>query len=125
MASGRHTVTAVIPCNNLDVSEAFYRRLGFTEKCGPEDYRMLSDGKGGDIHLQPTVEGWVVPGQNPFGIYIYAEDVDALAASVEDLLIHKPKQQPWNMYEFAVSDPDGVLVRVGWHRECTDASKEC
>lgn len=25
-----------------------------------------------------------------------------------------PEEKPWGMYEFALSDPDGTLVRVGW-----------
>jgi hypothetical protein len=25
-----------------------------------------------------------------------------------------PKDAPWGMYEFAMSDPDETLVRVGW-----------
>jgi hypothetical protein len=27
---------------------------------------------------------------------------------------HAPEHKPWGMYEFSVSDPDGVLVRIGW-----------
>ncbi len=29
-------------------------------------------------------------------------------------LIHPPEAKPWGMFEFAVSDPDETLVRVGW-----------
>jgi catechol 2,3-dioxygenase-like lactoylglutathione lyase family enzyme len=108
-----HTVTAIIPCNNLDASEAFYRRLGFVNDSDYDEYRMLSDGKGGHIHLTPAVEGWAVPGQNPFGIYFYCENVDEMAAPVHDIVLHMPEVKPWGMYEFALSDPDGVLVRVG------------
>ena len=25
-----------------------------------------------------------------------------------------PEHKPWGMYEFALSDPDETLVRVGW-----------
>ena len=103
-------VTPIIPANDLDASEAFYRRLGFTVREGGDDYRMLSDRHGGQLHLTASVEGWLVPGSNPFGIYLYAPDVDDLArakgCAAED--------KPWGMYEFAVSDPDGTLVRIGW-----------
>jgi catechol 2,3-dioxygenase-like lactoylglutathione lyase family enzyme len=115
------TLTAILPCNDLDASEAFYNRLGFRqppESAGTDDdYRMLSDGKGGDIHLQPAVEGWLVPGQNPFGLYLYTEEVDALAAIFRDEIIEReqrPTHKPWGMYEFALSDPDQTLVRIGW-----------
>ena len=30
--------------------------------------------------LTAAVEGWLVPGCNPFGLYLYVEEVDELAA---------------------------------------------
>ncbi len=103
-------LTAVLPCNDLDRSEAFYRRLGFTHRSGPDDYRMLADGRGGELHLQPAVEGWLVPGRNPFGLYLSVENVDELAAEMGCAA----EDKPWGMREFALSDPDETLVRVGW-----------
>jgi catechol 2,3-dioxygenase-like lactoylglutathione lyase family enzyme len=118
-----HTMTAILPCNDLDASEAFYKRLGFSrpapERPRPdwyETYRILSDGKGGFIHLNKAVEGWLIPGRNPFGLYLYSEDVDRLAATFAGETIEKngPEHKAWGMYEFSLSDPDETLVRVGW-----------
>ena len=69
----------------------------------------------GHLHLTDAVEGWLVPGRNPFGLYLYTDDVDALAARFkgETLERHGPEQKPWGMYEFSLSDPDETLVRVG------------
>jgi hypothetical protein len=43
-------MTAILPCNNLDASERFYNRLGFTRSVRPpgepDTYRLLSNGKG-------------------------------------------------------------------------------
>lgn len=103
-------LTAILPCNNLDASEAFYRKLGFIHRDGPDDYRMLSDGRGGELHLNQAVEGWLIPGRNPFGLYLYVEDVDALATKMGVTA----EDKPWGMYEFALSDPDETLIRVGW-----------
>jgi hypothetical protein len=108
--SRAHSLTAILPCNDLDASEAFYARLGFTHREGDDDYRMLSDGRGGELHLTAAVEGWLVPGRNPFGLYLYLEAVDELAARMGC----RAEDKPWGMYEFAVSDPDETLVRVGW-----------
>jgi len=111
------TLTAILPCNDLDRTEAFFVRLGFQrEKGSPDDYRMLADGLGGHIHLNPAVAGWLVPGRNPFGLYLYREDVDALAAVFRGEILGKgePSDKPWGMYEFALNGPDDVLVRVGW-----------
>ena len=30
----------------------------------------------GQLHLTDAVEGWLVPGRNPFGLYFYMEDVE-------------------------------------------------
>ncbi len=118
-----HSLTAILPCNDLDASEAFYGRLGFVrpdaDKPAPgaqDSYRMLADGKGGFIHLTDAVEGWLVPGRNPFGLYLYSEAVDRLAAAFQGEVIggRGPEDKPWGMYEFALSDPDQTLVRVGW-----------
>jgi predicted lactoylglutathione lyase len=107
-------MTAILPCNDVKASGEFYKKLGFVNQDGDDEYRILSDGKGGELHLQRAAEGWVVPGRNPMGLYLYTEDVDALAASLGDLVLHKPEDKPWGMYECSLSDPDETLVRIGW-----------
>jgi len=114
-------LTAILPCNDLDASEAFYNRLGFFQDAVSRDahdgYRILADGEGGHLHLTEAVEGWLVKGRNPFALYLYIEDVDAMAAVFSDAIIEPEKRashKPWGMYEFALSDPDDTLVRVGW-----------
>lgn len=118
-----HGLTAILPCNDLDASEAFYNRLGFSRPSGdrPEpgeddSYRILADGKGGHLHLTNAVEGWLIRGRNPFALYLYTEDVDAVAAEFHDETIERggPEHKPWGMYELSLSDPDETLVRVGW-----------
>jgi catechol 2,3-dioxygenase-like lactoylglutathione lyase family enzyme len=109
-------LAAILPCNDLDASERFYNRLGLARSDSQrpvgefDTYRVLSNGKGGYLHLTDTVEGWLVPGRNPFGLYLYLEDVDAVAREFQK----RPEDRPWGMYEFAMSDPDETLVRVGW-----------
>jgi catechol 2,3-dioxygenase-like lactoylglutathione lyase family enzyme len=126
-ADPRPALTAIVPCNDLDRSEAFYRRLGFERAPGDDDphgeYRMLTDPHGATVHLTTAVEGWVVPGRNPFGLYLYAPDVDAIAGRMRDDIIEAgkaPEHKAWGMYEFSLSDPDGVLVRVGWPSRLID-----
>ena len=109
-------LTAILPCNDLDAAQRFFERLGFKVDGGPDDYRMMSDGRGGDVHLQAAVDGWLVPGRNPFGLYLYREDVDELAAAFAGEIIEPdgPTDKPWGMYEFALNGPDETLVRIGW-----------
>ena len=106
---------AILPCNALDGAQAFFERLGFRLQPGSlDDYRMLADGLGGRIHLVNAVEGWLQPGCNPLGLYLYREDVDAAAAAFAGETLGPPEDKPWGMYEFALNGPDGALVRIGW-----------
>lgn len=115
-------LTVILPCNDLDASERFYSRLGFRRPPQPpsatdDSYRMLADCAGGELHLNKAVEGWLVSGRNPFGLYLSTENVDGLASLFAGEIIEKggrPEHKPWGMYEFSLSDPDGTLVRVGW-----------
>ncbi len=113
--SETHRAAAIVPADDLDTSTAFYGRLGFQVVGDYGDYRILSDGRGWDLHLTRSA-GWPKrPEDNPFGLYLYVEDVDAVAERVGDLILApgRPETKPWGCYEFAVSDPTGVLVRVG------------
>jgi hypothetical protein len=108
-----HTLTAILPCNDLDASEAFYALLGFSKRGDYGDDRILSDGSGASLHLSKEPEGWLIPGRNPCGLYLYTENIEELAARMGNRLIHPPEDKLWGMFEFAVSDPDETLVRVG------------
>ena len=115
----RPGVTPIIPCNDIDAAEAWWNRLGFARPAGQDygDYRMLTDGEGGDVHLNRAVEGWVVPGCNPFGVYVYTRRVEVIAAAMRDAVIERdkaPEHKPWGMYEVSLNGPDDLLVRVGW-----------
>lgn len=110
-----HRATAIVPSDDLDASEAFYRKLGFQVESDYGDYRILADGKGWHLHLTRSA-GWPARVEdNPFGLYLYVDDVDAVADRVRDHIIEKgtPHLKPWGTYEFAVSDPSGTLVRIG------------
>jgi catechol 2,3-dioxygenase-like lactoylglutathione lyase family enzyme len=112
-----NSVTPIVPCNDLDASQRFYEQLGFRE--GDPDasfraeYRILEDGDGGAIHLQPAVPGWVVPGRNPFGVYIASRRLLDIAARFG----RTPRATEYGMLEITLSDPDETLVRVGWRKE--------
>jgi hypothetical protein len=106
-------LTAILPCNDLDAAEAFFSRLRFNPG-SLDEYRMLSDGLGGFVHLNRAVQGWLQAGSNPFGLYLYCEDVDGAAAAFAGETIELPSDTPWGMYEFSLNGPDETLVRVGW-----------
>lgn len=114
----RHHIAAILPCSDLEASTAFYEQLGLSVVSDYGTYRLLEDGKGWQLHLTnesgPT---WPERDQNPFGLYLYSERVDELAGRVRDAILGPVKaatHKPWGMYEFALSDPDETLVRIGW-----------
>jgi catechol 2,3-dioxygenase-like lactoylglutathione lyase family enzyme len=118
-------LTAILPCTDLDAAEAFFERLGFHREQGSlDDYRMLSDGLGGFIHLNRAVEGWLEAGRNPLGLYLYREDVDGAARALSGETIGQPRDTPWGMYEFALNGPDETLVRVGWPTRLRDKTRQ-
>ena len=110
-----HRIAAIVPCSDIEASEAFYKRLGLTVVSDYGDYRILADGRGWHLHLNST-PGWPRKVEdNAIGLYLYVDDVDAVADQVRELIIEQgaPHQKPWGTYEFAVSDPNGTLVRIG------------
>ena len=114
-----HTLVAIVPCNDIAASTAFYQRLGLQLLSDYGTYRILGDGKGWLLHLSAeSPKGWVVPGRNPNRLYLYTDDVHGNFARCPDLLPGGgPTHKPWGMYEVSVSDPDGTLVRIGWPSE--------
>lgn len=110
-----HSAVAIVPCSNLDASQAFFEKLGFlaTSVYPHQGYRILHDGGGASVHLTQVEADWVVPERNSHGIYFYAENVVALAAGMGC----RAERKPWGLVEFAISDPDGTLVRIGWPSE--------
>lgn len=106
-----HTLVSILPCSDIEASTEFYTRIGLTLQSDYGTYRILADGKGGFLHLSTEhPHEWLVPGRNPNGLYFCTEDVARIAADLDAGVEHKP----WGMYEFALSDPDGTQVRVGW-----------
>lgn len=110
-----HRAVPIIATGNLGESTAFYELLGFKLTADYGHYRIMEDGRGWHLHLS-FVANWPARIEdNVFGLYLYVDDVDAVADRVRDRIIQPgaPHMKPWGCYEFAVSDPSGLLVRVG------------
>ena len=108
----KHSAVAIVPCDDLGASQAFYERLGFaaTSVYPHQGYCILHDAAGASIHLTRVAPGWVDPDRNAHGIYFYSKDVNLLAAEMGCTA----ELKPWGIVEFSVSDPNGTLVRIGW-----------
>ena len=108
----KHSAVAILPCSDLDASQAFYERLGFapTSVYAVQGYRILHDAGGASIHLTRVDAEWIDPERNAHGIYFYSEDV----AEIAERFGLRAEPKPWGLREFAVVDPDGTLIRIGW-----------
>ncbi len=120
MTDGPRTgVVPIVPCADLDAAQRWWARLGFGIEDGHDfgDYRILGDGCGGWVHLTTPPPGWLVPGHNPFGVYIFTARVEELAVLLREEILEAAKtaeDKPWGTREFAVNGPDDLLVRIGW-----------
>ena len=118
-------MVAILACNDLPRTRAFYERLGFRQVSGDDHYAMLERAEGGRLHLRAAPDEHIDLEHNFSGVYLYAEAVDDLASCFAGRIIEakgRPETKPWGTYEFSLSDPDGVLVRVGWPANLSGAN---
>ncbi|HVO50749.1 MAG TPA: VOC family protein [Thermoanaerobaculia bacterium] len=110
--------------NDLDKSLAFYRDvLGFAV-----EERWEKDGKLAGVQLRAGKAVFML-GQDDWqkgrdrkkgeGFRIYletAQDVDAVARRIEaagGVLDQQPKDEPWGIRDFSLTDPDGFKLTIG------------
>lgn len=109
-----HAIDPVLPVRDVRAAAAFYAQLGFALVADfPPQYAIVQR-DAAHLHLR-CAAGELKEGENPAGIYIYVEDVRAfyaelIARGVKTL--GEPRPQAWGV-DFALSDPDGNLVRIG------------
>lgn len=110
-------IKAFVPSRDFGLSKRFYSDLGFT---------MASEGGGvAYFHRGPfsfLLQDFCVPAlAENFMMHILVEDVDAWWAHVSGTGITSKygtwvgtiESQPWGMRDFCLSDPSGVLWRIG------------
>jgi hypothetical protein len=66
-------------------------------------------------------DGWLVPGKNPCGLYLYAEGVDGHCGA--RCSRNGPEDKPWGMYEFSWGHRSGLdraingnFIKLRWSR---------
>ncbi len=118
-----HTLVAIVFCNDIDASTAFYARLGLAVLSDYGRYRILGDGKGWLLHLSAEApKGWVVLAAIRTASTSTPATSTRSFAGADLLENHRPcAHKPWGMYEFAVSDPDGTLVQTAGRDELLTA----
>jgi uncharacterized glyoxalase superfamily protein PhnB len=109
-------IKAFVPARDHELSKQFYKDLGFT---------MASDGGGvAYFHFGEAsflLQDFCAGGAENFMMHLLVEDVDAWWQQVQasgvagkyGVKVTAIESQPWRMRDFCLSDPSGVLWRIG------------
>jgi len=110
-------IKAFVPSKNFDISKQFYRDIGFT---------MASEG-GGVAYFRFENASFLLQDfcaasfAENFMMHILVNDVDAWWRLIDrsgvvtkyQVKLSGIEQQPWRMRDFCLTDPSGVLWRIG------------
>jgi hypothetical protein len=110
-------IKAFVPSKNFEVSKQFYKDMGFT---------MASEG-GGVAYFQFAHVSFLLQDfcaenlAENFMMHLLVQDVDAWWAHIEQsdivnrygVKIWPIQLQSWGMRDFCITDPSGVLWRIG------------
>ena len=110
-------IKAFVPAKDFELSKQFYKDIGFT---------MASEG-GGVAYFHVETASFLLQDfcaeslAENFMMHLLVEDVDAWWARVEQsgavakygVKLFDMAQQPWGMRDFCITDPSGVLWRIG------------
>jgi catechol 2,3-dioxygenase-like lactoylglutathione lyase family enzyme len=102
----------ILPSQDLDATENFYRQLGFMSQGRFGSYMILR---------RETVElhFWFCPERHiaeNSSCYFRTPDADTLYKAFSLITggkVTPPEDRPWGMREFYVMDPNGNLLRFG------------
>jgi len=108
---------AFVPARDLAKSTAFYVALGFEVPWSSDDLAYVRYGSTSFL-----LQRFFVPEHaNNFMMHLLVENVDdwhrhILASGVAqqfEIRIEPPEDRPWRIRDFPVTDPTGVLWRIG------------
>ena len=114
LPAGVFSSIPILPVRNLDAAIPFYGKLGFAlaSRYG-NDYAIVAR-DGTEIHMRTAPK--IDPRKNECGMYVRIADADALYQECQRNgvpCLTPPEDKYWRQREFAVSDPDGNLLRFG------------
>jgi catechol 2,3-dioxygenase-like lactoylglutathione lyase family enzyme len=103
----------IFPVRDLNVSLAYYQRLGFETREYEGGGYGFATRDGIEIHLG------VVPAVGPHrptsSAYLFVDDADELARAwvAAGAEVGTPEDTPWGQHEGVLIDPDGNTIRFG------------
>jgi len=112
----------ILPARDLNETRAFYEQLGFqTKGWWPKEFGGYAILVRGDLIMHFFAFADIAPDKNYGQCYWRVHDVDRLYAEYQGCGLPNSgmprlvpvEDKPWGTREFAISDPNGNLVRVG------------
>ncbi len=110
-------IKAFVPARDFETSKRFYQDLGFTMASSSDATAYFHHGSSSFL-LQNF---YAKAAADNFMMHLLVEDVEAWWRQIQDQdLVAKygvktepPSDKPWRIRDFAITDPSGVLWRIG------------
>jgi uncharacterized glyoxalase superfamily protein PhnB len=110
-------IKAFVPARDFALSKQFYEDLGFTIAWSSDDLAYVRHGNASFLLQNFYVEQHA----DNFMMHLLVEDVDAWWRHVEvqglrskyRIMLEPPADRPWGLRDFVITDPTGVLWRIG------------
>jgi len=110
-------IKAFVPSKDFALSQRFYRDIGFTMASEGGGVAYFHVGNASFLLQDFCAEGFA----GNFMMHLLVEDVDAWWNRIDESGVVKTygvklsaiELQPWRMRDFCLTDPSGVLWRIG------------
>lgn len=110
-------IKAFVPSKDFELSKQFYQDIGFTMASEGGGIAYFHFGNSSFLLQNFCAEGFA----ENFMMHLLVEDVDAWWQKVEQsgvinkygIKLWPIELQPWKMRDFCITDPSGVLWRIG------------
>jgi catechol 2,3-dioxygenase-like lactoylglutathione lyase family enzyme len=117
-------IKAFVPARDFALSKQFYEDLGFTIAWSSDDLAYLRHGNASFL-----LQNFYVPEHaDNFMMHLLVENVDAWWRHVQSqrlnskykIMLEPPSDKPWGLRDFVISDPTGVMWRIGQTKPDSD-----
>ncbi|KQT37583.1 VOC family protein [Methylophilus sp. Leaf414] len=110
-------IKAFVPAKDFELSRQFYQDIGFTMASEGGGIAYFHFGNSSFLLQNFCAEGFA----ENFMMHLLVEDVDAWWQKIEKsgvvnkygVKLWPIELQPWKMRDFCITDPSGVLWRIG------------
>ena len=120
-------IKAFVPARDFALSKQFYEDLGFTIAWSTDDLAYIRHGNASFL-LQNF---YISEHAGNFMMHLLVEDVDAWwrhaqaqeLQSKYQITLEPPADRPWGLRDFVITDPTGVLWRIGQNKPASQVEQ--